>query len=134
MIKHLRNIAEPTKYRDKADYLDEIPFPAHDGFEWVDGEPGEGSTQWEQIDPVKALSDLVTQGQQAMINNPLPLDIQEQIFDLEPLVANCIRRNAYQIAKNKINAFTIAEDRNDVTAEQRTLVESLKSQMLALIP
>jgi hypothetical protein len=80
--------------------------------------------------PMDQLEAIITQGQVAMSETPLPDDIQKEIFDLEVFVQNYYRRGAIQLILSAIGSFSIAEDRTDVTEEQRTLIDLLKAQML----
>ena len=82
--------------------------------------------------PLDQLEALITQGQLAMEEAPLPADIQRQIFDLEVFVQNYYRRGAINLVQSAIEEFSIASDRTDVTEEQRAQVENLKSLMLGV--
>ena len=86
----------------------------------------------ESPDPLDYLEQLISQGQAAMVGDPLPLDIQKQIYDLEPFIRNYYKRKATTLIVEAINAFDIPLDRVDVTEGQRTLVAGLKTAMLGV--
>lgn len=76
---------------------------------------------------------IISQGQLAMAGDPLPVDLQKQVYDLEVFVANYLRRNAKTLALAVIDAFVIPEEREDVDENQRQLVENLKAELMAVI-
>jgi|GEM_PF-4478140 len=80
---------------------------------------------------LQQLEDLISQGQIAMAEAPLPADLQKKIFDLEVFVQNYYKRGAIPLIVDSINEFTIPPERTDVTSGQREQVEALKTQMLA---
>lgn len=103
-----------------------------EGGVWTEGSP-DGLALYVEKSAIEKLSDLITAGQMQMSGgNALPLDIQDQIYTLEAVLQNHFKRGAIDVIIQKIQSFTIAEDREDVTAEQRALVAGLKVQMLAM--
>lgn len=82
------------------------------------------------IAALDALEEIISQGQIAMSEAPLPDDLQKKIFDLEVFVRNYYQRKAYSLIRSVIADFTIPAERTDVTQGQRIQVEALKTQML----
>jgi hypothetical protein len=82
------------------------------------------------VNPMEQLEAIITQGQIAMTDAPLPDDIQKEIYNLEVFVQNYYRRGAIPLILSAIENFSIAAERTDVTENQRTLVSALKVQML----
>lgn len=129
---YLRPVSNASQFSDLADYANNPPFTAPDGFEWMEGEPPESATAYLKLDPLQQLEQIITLGQQEMASNPLPSDIQKQIFDLELFVQNYYRRGAMALIQDSIQGFVIDDTRTDVTADQRNLVATLKNQMLGV--
>ena len=130
---YLRPIGDTSQFSNWANYASNPPYEAPNGFEWVEGEPPENATPYVQLSALDQLEQLITQGQQAMSVDPLPIDIQKQIFDLEVFIQNYYRRGAISLMQDSIQNFGIAADRTDVTSDQRTQVDQLKNQMLEVL-
>jgi len=84
------------------------------------------------VDRLSVLESLIKQGQAAMAADPLPLDIQKEIYDLKVFIDNYYRWNATTLIVAGIQSFVIPPERQDVTSEQRAQVEALKAQMLGV--
>lgn len=84
------------------------------------------------LSKLEKLEALISQGQLAMEELPLPLDLQKEIFDLEVFINNYYRRGAVLLIKAAIESFVIPPERTDVTGGQRAQVEGLKAEMLAV--
>jgi len=132
MQAYMRLIEDPTQYLNAGDYADFNLIPLLDGFEWAQGEPPEGSKPYVQLSPLEQLEAIITQGQIAMEEAPLPLDIQKEIYDLEVFISNYYRRGASALIVAGIESFIIPAERTDVTEGQRAQVEALKTKMLAV--
>lgn len=132
MKAYMQLIADPTKYLNAGDYEDFNSMPVPSGFQWVHGDPPDGALPYVQLSPLDQLEEIITQGQNAMAEAPLPDDLQKEIFDLEVFVQNYYRRNAINLIRASIESFTIPPERTDVTDGQRTQVDALKAQMLAV--
>ena len=130
---YLRPIGDETQFFNWASYADNPPFTAPAGFEWVEGNPPENATHYVQLNVLDRLEQLITLGQQAMSADPLPTDLQKQIFDLEVFIRNYYQRGATNLIQDSIQNFILASDRTDVTVDQRNQVEQLKSQMLEVV-
>jgi hypothetical protein len=81
-------------------------------------------------DPLDALEALITQGQIAMSEAPLPNALQKEIFNLEVFIRNYYQRGAISLVIEAIEGFVIPDGYPGVTQGQRTQVEGLKTQML----
>jgi len=82
--------------------------------------------------PLDQLEALITQGQIAMEEAPLPKELRKQIFDLEILVQNYYKRGDTDLILDAIASFEIPDGYPGVTQGQRAQVEALKTQMLAV--
>ena len=83
---------------------------------------------------VELLDELIASGELQMANNPLPDDVQEQIYDLRTLVLTYPAHKKNLILR-KVNAFALPTEgeRPEITAQQRAIVANLKSSMLQLL-
>ena len=102
------------------------------GFVWVQGEPPLGAKSYVVLDPLAQVEQGITQGQALMSADPLPLDLQKQIFDLELFIQNYYKRGAIGLILESIQGFEIPAERTDVSTEQRAIIAQLKAQMLAV--
>lgn len=89
------------------------------------------------LSPLEQLQKLITVGQSQMNGegenpDPLPADIQDQIWDLEALAKNRYERGGNDAIVRLINGFVIDPNRQDVTPEQLAAVDALKTQMLSI--
>lgn len=132
MKAYMQNIDDPTKFLNAGDFDNFNLIPLRSGFRWIEGEPPSDSEPYVQLDPLEAIEEIITQGQNAMAEAPLPKEIQKQIYDLEPFIQNYYRRGATQLILDAINGFSIPEDYPNVTDGQRAQVDALKAQMLAV--
>lgn len=130
MRAYMSFIQDPNQYLNAGDYAeaDQVALPI--GFEWVEGNPPELAKPYLPLNPLDQLEQLISQGQQGMVSNPLPADIQKQIFDMEVFIQNYYHRGAVSLIVTSIQGFVIPDDRTDVTTEQRNIVFQLKTQML----
>lgn len=85
-----------------------------------------------KLNKLEALEAIISQGQNAMAEAPLPLLIQKQIFDLEVFAQKYYQRGAVQLIVDAINAFAIPDGYPNVTDGQRVQVGQLKGAMLQL--
>lgn len=83
-----------------------------------------------KVNKLDQLEELISQGQIAMTEAPLPEAIQKQIFDLEVFIQNYYRRGAISLIVDSINSFAIPNGYPGVTDGQRGQVAYLKGQML----
>jgi len=111
----------------------------YEALRWEDERP---KPTWEELSAVvvppttqqilDTIEGIITQGQNAMAEAPLPEAIQKQIFDLEVFVQNYVKRKAYQLAVDTINGFVIPDGTPGVTDGQRVQVDTLKGLLLAV--
>jgi hypothetical protein len=130
MRAYMRLIQDATQYLNAGDYADTEQVALPVGFEWAEGVPPDTSKPYIPFNPLKLLEQLISQGQQAMLANPLPTDLQKQIFDMEVFIQNYYQRGAFGLIVSSIQAFVIPADRTDVTPAHRAIVSRLKAQML----
>lgn len=106
-------------------------------------QPSQYHTSWNKVTrswsiPLESinlvLTDFISLGQDSLRQNPLPLDIQEKIYELESSAAILVKRRAWAIIQQKIQDFTIDQSRigRDLTQTQYDTVMSLKSQILQM--
>jgi hypothetical protein len=132
MRAFMQFIQDPNQYLNAGDYADTAPVTLPEGFCWVEGEPPETAVPYFKPDPLGQVEQLITQGQQLMSANPLPIDIQKQIFDLEIFIQNYYRRGAMNLIVESVQGFAISVNRTDITEAQRGIVTQLKNQMLGV--
>ncbi len=132
MRAFMQSVSHPDQFLNAGDYadIDQVTLPA--GFVWVEGEPPVGTKPYIALDPLTLVEQGITQGQALMSANPLPLDLQKQIFDLELFIQNYYKRGAIGLILESLQGFVIPDDRIDVSSEQRAIIAQLKAQMLAV--
>lgn len=127
--------------RPDGTFTDFANYPAQpddrDDGEWVAGEPTGLVLHIERAKTVEtvinSINELINQGQKATVNNPLPLDRQEEIYDLVNRIENYLRKGAISLALSRTNAFD-ASEWEDIDAGQKMLLAGLKAQILTLLP
>lgn len=80
---------------------------------------------------VQQLRGLISQGQQALFANPLPVAIRTQIYALEAQATIAAQRQDWDAVRYAVNQLILPED---ATPLQMQVVDTLKSTMLSLIP
>lgn len=96
MRLYLRPTGDTTQYSDLADYLENPPFAAPSGFEWVEGEPPETAL------PVKSLSD-----QLDAVFETLDVPTQAQFSPLKAAVQLELDQGRTDVAKAIVQGATV---------------------------
>ena len=125
-------------FRDAGDYTEQ-PFAAPVGFQWVVGEPPDGAKKYRPPTLMEVLNNIIEQGQASLKGDPLPSDIERQIYKTQDALQGLYKRGKLNLIKDEINDFAINPARvgnkgqqgKDVTPEQAALVNQLKQAMLA---
>lgn len=131
--KHLRPVGQPDKFL-MAGFFPEPPA-ADPGFEWVEGYPPEGATDfvpYEKLSTRGKIAALLSQGQEQMSGNPLPFAIQQQIFSLETTLYTILDRKLYDTAIELVRNFALPFN-GAITPVHRAAVEQIQAMMIAAI-
>lgn len=134
MRKHLHKTGSTNPYIFSATGFSDLTnhHLLSEGFEIVNGPPPNDSIAFIE-NLFEQLKNILTSGQEQLNSDPLPDDIQDQIWDLETLAQTRFDRGGLPSVVRLINDFEIQQNRQDVSQQQRTIVNDVKAQMLALL-
>lgn len=111
---HQRKLDDHAVIKDLAEYADNPPFPASEGFEWVQGEPVENHTLYAQ----KSTAELLRAKFDA-----LDINLRAQFAPLKAAVHLELQQDNVDVAKAIIQTATIPAE-----------LESLRAELLAEFP